>query len=272
MENDIIYHYTSVDGLKGILNSSGVKLWMTDTRFLNDKEEIAHGVKLVSLLIQKYHKNNYHDLSEAPSNTEFLARILHEIEERKFYSVSFSSEIEQLSQWLAYCPAQGGYAIGFDKELLKKHIEAIEGNYCIHPVNYFDNLDSLHKKVYSITSNYVSINKSNWTKRDLDIYDLVPEIEQFIATSKQSCFKTENEVRVYTSKLKNQNNYIVEFYNKGSITAPYTPLEVDKDLIKEVVIGPMQHQDLAEIALEEFKKVNNYDFTILKSKIPYRGY
>lgn len=272
MANDIIYHYTSVDGLKGILNSSAVKLWMTDSRFLNDKDEIRHGVNLVSSLIKKYHPNHHQSVSEIPSHAEFLAQILREIEEKKFYSVSFSSEIEQLSQWLAYCPAQGGYAIGFDRELLKKHIEAIEGNYRIHPVNYFDNLDSLHKKVYSITSSYVSINKINWTERNLDIYDLVSEIERFIATSKQSCFKTENEVRAYTSKLKNQNNYTIAFYNKGSITAPYTPLEVDKDLIKEVVIGPMQHQDLAEIGLEEFKKVNNYDFTILKSKIPYRGY
>ncbi|MDD9308408.1 DUF2971 domain-containing protein [Aeromonas hydrophila] len=272
MENDIIYHYTSVDGLKGILSSSGVKLWMTDSRFLNDKEEITHGINLVSLLIQKYPPNNHRKFSDVPSNTDILAHVLHEIAERKFYSVSFSSEIEQLSQWLAYCPVQGGYAIGFNKELLKKHVEAIEGNYCLHKVNYFDDIESLQKKVYDITSNYVSINKHNWTERDLHVYGLVPEIEQFIATSKQSCFETENEVRVYTSKLKNQNNYIVEFYNKGCITAPYTPLELDKDLIKEVVIGPMQHQDLAEIALEEFKKVNNFDFTILKSKIPYRGY
>ncbi|MFM4856974.1 DUF2971 domain-containing protein [Aeromonas hydrophila] len=272
MENDIIYHYTSVDGLKGILSSSGVKLWMTDSRFLNDKEEITHGINLVSLLIQKYHSNNHHKFSEALSNTDILAHVLHEIAERKFYSVSFSSEIEQLSQWLAYCPAQGGYAIGFNKESLKEHVDAIEGNYCIHNVNYFNDIESIHKKIYDITSNYVSINRDNWTKRDLDIYGLVPDIEQFIATSKQSCFKTENEVRVYTSKLKTQNNYIIEFYNKGSIIVPYTPLEIDKNLIKEVVIGPMHHQDLAEIALEEFKNINNYNFTILKSKIPYRGY
>ncbi|WP_368165762.1 DUF2971 domain-containing protein [Aeromonas sp. R9-1] len=272
MSDDTIYHYTSVDGLKGILDPNGVKLRMTDSRFLNDKEEIHHGVKLVSFLIQQHSPDNNHNNSKIPSNIEFLTRALHEIASRKFYSVSFSSEIKQLSQWLAYCPAQGGYAIGFHKELLKEHVQTLAENYHFHPVNYFNDIESLKRKIYDITSNYISINKHNWTRRDIEIYDLIPEIEMIIATSKQSCFETENEVRVYASRLPIQNSFKIEFYNKGSVITPYTPLEIKKSLIKEVVIGPMQHQELAEIALEEFKRVNNYDFTICKSTIPYRGY
>jgi hypothetical protein len=38
-----LYHYTSVDGLLGILRSK--RIWATDIRFLNDRSEFFHAME-----------------------------------------------------------------------------------------------------------------------------------------------------------------------------------------------------------------------------------
>ncbi|MBV9828477.1 MAG: hypothetical protein JO001_22845 [Alphaproteobacteria bacterium] len=40
-----IYHYTSLAGLQGIIMESG--FWASDNRFMNDAEEMRHGVRLI---------------------------------------------------------------------------------------------------------------------------------------------------------------------------------------------------------------------------------
>jgi hypothetical protein len=62
-----IYHYTNSNGLLGILNSK--KLWLTEFSYMNDPDEIQHGmkkyyervlVKLIEILeSKKYDSNSY---------------------------------------------------------------------------------------------------------------------------------------------------------------------------------------------------------------------
>ena len=270
MSKDIVYHYTSADGLRGILNSKSVCLRMTDSRFLNDKEEITHGSQLVKKLIDEYDNNPEATLPGIPSHTEFMSMLLGSIADRSFYSTSFSSETEQLSQWLSYCPQQGGYAIGFDKQQLSNYFCEKENEIHFSPVNYVNNLNDLIKQINHIKYNYSSINVINRVNRDVSMYDLVPKIEHALATSKQSHFKSENEVRAYLVKSPGEKNNNLEFFTKGSVLVPYNPLNIPKEIVTQVIIGPMQHQELAMIALNEFKRVSNYDFSILKSNIPFR--
>ncbi|MCY9822658.1 DUF2971 domain-containing protein [Aeromonas media] len=269
MSKDIVYHYTSADGLRGILNSKSVCLRMTDSRFLNDKEEITHGSQLVKKLIDEYDNNPEATLPGIPSHTEFMSMLLGSIADRSFYSTSFSSETEQLSQWLSYCPQQGGYAIGFDKQQLKNYLRGEGNDIHFSSVNYVNDLDDLIKQINQIKYSY-TINIHNRITRDLSMYNLVPQIQHVLATSKQSYFKSENEVRAYLVKSPGDKNNNLEFFTKGSVLVPYNPLNIPKEIITQVIIGPMQHQELAMIALNEFKRVNNYDFSILKSNIPFR--
>lgn len=270
MGSNIIYHYTSAEGLRGILSGEQVCLRMTDTRFLNDKEEIAHGNQLVRNVIEKQNAKAEPTLPGIPSHTEFMSMLLGSVSKRVFYSVSFSSEIEQLSQWLSYCPQQGGYAIGFNKEKLEEHLKQSEKEMIFSPVNYVDDIEELIKQRNKIQHQYSSVNLSNRVSRDLSMYELVPEIERVLATSKQSHFTSENECRVYAVKVDGETKNNLEFFNKGSVLVPYIPLKIPKSIITQIIVGPMQHQELAAIALNDFKRVNQYEFTILKSKIPFR--
>lgn len=109
----VLYHYTSADGMAGILNSQS--LWMTDIRYMNDLSELQYAT---ALLIQR--------LERRMSVTGVTARrraFLRSCTERldsllafgpAVFSASFCEDGNLLSQWRAYRGRGGGYAVGFD--------------------------------------------------------------------------------------------------------------------------------------------------------------
>jgi hypothetical protein len=106
----ILYHYTSADGLTGILSSRS--LWLTDLRYMNDLSELQYARDLITARIQIR--------EQAASLTEvqraFLSRVTPTFDrpDRNIFAASFCEERNLLSQWRAYRGRGGGYAIGFD--------------------------------------------------------------------------------------------------------------------------------------------------------------
>ena len=51
-EEDVLYHYTSISALNGILTSRNV--WASDCRFLNDQKEL---INAIDIFINKFDGN-----------------------------------------------------------------------------------------------------------------------------------------------------------------------------------------------------------------------
>ena len=113
----LLYHYTDVAGLIGILNTGSLRA--TNLRFMNDAKELSHAWELMRQV-----------LTEAESKAELPAQVELVQELRRvtsvplggypdFYSVSFSADGDLLSQWRGYGSDGGGYAIGFDSARLE---------------------------------------------------------------------------------------------------------------------------------------------------------
>jgi hypothetical protein len=114
----LLYHYTTADGLKGIIEQN--ELWATSAYFLNDSAEITYGYGLLREVLDEWIAAN-----PRPQNSMYfeLARDLH----RSFgqdlvhkiidpiYLACFCEVDNLLSQWRAYGPA-GGYSLGFKVE------------------------------------------------------------------------------------------------------------------------------------------------------------
>ena len=151
-KHDVLYHYTSEDGLKGILESQC--LWATHYSHLNDTTEIGHfrgelkkrlRPRLKKEIREQYRKNSrikrniqeLGGLSKVTDNTvdEFVDRFFNvTFNPRKRgiticepFITSFCSHIADdederenglLSQWQSY--GKGGYAIVFDTLELSK--------------------------------------------------------------------------------------------------------------------------------------------------------
>jgi hypothetical protein len=153
---DKIFHYTSVEGAFGILESKN--LFATDIRYLNDISELDHfkGFILQRLNVLLDSLAPHTDVSTITNLREFSAQISYSIvsdleELFDIYTVSFSvpqSEFEAenglLSQWRSY-GVDGGVILEFDRKSLVESLEkqaskAVRNLYKYKMVTYGDDV------------------------------------------------------------------------------------------------------------------------------------
>lgn len=118
----MLYHYTSIEGLKGILDSSS--LWFTDGKFLNDSTEFIHGIeKIRKCAIDIKNKNN-DTINKKDIDNFFdtkvdllIEKIGKKIENTFVLSASVNNDLLML--WSNYAK-YAGYNIGIDFKKLKQ--------------------------------------------------------------------------------------------------------------------------------------------------------
>jgi hypothetical protein len=112
----LLWHYTDAGGLMGILEHES--LWATQTSFLNDSTELAHGIHLATKTLASYSARQVKEVT-----ARFLGRLVDPEQaalagwlDRNLdvYVVCFCGDGDLLSQWRAYAGGDdaGGYAIG----------------------------------------------------------------------------------------------------------------------------------------------------------------
>ena len=112
----VIYHYTDVSGLHGILQSN--RLWASAAYYLNDSSEIEYGCKLALEAIAVWKDVNQRIQSFAVDALRGLESIFSHPLSRisrsaTIYVTCFCENDNLLSQWRAYGQA-GGYSLGFE--------------------------------------------------------------------------------------------------------------------------------------------------------------
>lgn len=154
-----LYHYTSIEGLYGILDKQ--QLWLTHAGYLNDTEEFVYGLSVIIEEMREYRSEintriqaGESELGELVAyidgalNMFDFAKLLNSDDisfngmskDEKLLLVSsfqdiitpfvscLSMERDQLSQWRGY--ARGGYAIRFNAETLQStmYLSGGDGN------------------------------------------------------------------------------------------------------------------------------------------------
>lgn len=108
-KNFVLYHYTTADGLKGIVEND--ELWATSAYYLNDSTEIMYGYQLIDEALGVWRtKVNSPEDSMAGGLVYSLERQFgHDYLERNIitiitpiYLTCFCEEDDLLSQWRAY--------------------------------------------------------------------------------------------------------------------------------------------------------------------------
>lgn len=120
-EAEILYHYTSAEGLLGILGSGIIRA--SDARFSNDWMEFEHGLKLLDMLLEDM---------KSSINMKIEKEILIKMQEvgnllrnnlQSAYVFALTEKDDDLSQWRGYTPFEGGYAIGLSTKLLSNIVD-----------------------------------------------------------------------------------------------------------------------------------------------------
>jgi hypothetical protein len=147
--SDLVYHYTTAEGLKGIIENRCI--WATNVNFLNDISEYHHGVDIVREEIKEYEVKP-ETLLAAKIEPTSLARwigkgiIIGNIQQElrrtdyslwTFVASFFDSPAptteatttdagDILEQWRAYSRDSVGFSVGFDKSALEQHVSGYD--------------------------------------------------------------------------------------------------------------------------------------------------
>ena len=117
-----IYHYTSPEGLQGIIESN--KLRFTNRIYLNDKMEGKHALDLLVQAYDEIIEDMHPDKEEAIKQIKDYKENKIEKHGFKIFQCSFSCDKDNLSLWNYYTKDRSikGYNINFSsKELCKKN-------------------------------------------------------------------------------------------------------------------------------------------------------
>lgn len=279
--NNKLFHYTSLQGLDGIIKSSS--LWATDSRFLNDSSEIKDGVNALSRHLKPF-KNLYGLLS---SHWELL------LNQAQPHVISFCSEGDLLSQWRAYANEAEGYCIEFDTSdsRLSACIDSTVVIGDLIPVTYENSskqeiisevLVLLKASLANYDINIQKLDELSETRRDVISGLIISTFSLALTSFKDSGFAEEKEWRIIITPNPPQLNNLQRFRSYNNAFIPYIEaifLQDDEDRlfrrkhlpIKSICLPPASGK-VSKLGLEMFLESNSYNDTkIIKSSIPLRN-
>lgn len=278
--NSSLYHYTSGDGLIGILQNKC--LWATDINFLNDHREFELG----SNLINDYFKNivmdhldshnintggrlSFDDFSKKspPELASVMPNMCHT-------TISFTTKFDCLRHWISYCNSKTGYCIEFNKKALSQQLkdndllisEIVDVNYIdLNKDNFQSEIDftNVSTSMSSLTANLKE--DTNTVNTGTLQYQFIKAISEYVlksASIKSLEWSDEAESR-FIGSIKNDGLSLQErlsFREKSGVLIPYIACNIGLDTIDSITIGPSSNPDLAEKGLLSLRKSLKADF------------
>lgn len=252
--SQIVYHYTDLNAFISIIGRKCITLRATNCLYLNDSNEIKEGTESIKRVENK-------EISDAAF--------------RNYYLTSFSKQSDCLSMWGMYAANGGGCAIGFDLDIISKSYNGIIN--CTYGKKEIDNnLSNYANLLRNGVSAFFPANGGATTIKKNTGEELEGMLTNlYIATclgSKNENYRFEDEIRCYISN--NDNKKDVCFKVKNGIIIPFINVEIPKEALKSIVIGPTNKSALTMQSMMHLLVINGYDWhqiLISMSKVPYRG-
>lgn len=290
-EERILYHYTSGESLKGIIEDEELRI--TKSEFLNDKGEIKYTHSTILKIIDEFMASN-------PSEEEdgFKSLIERGIDEEVFladsYVMPFSTNKDSNLLWSNYAN-NDGYNIGFRypdiEEILNLNINGSKDKFLDQGAVVLSNnviydedkqKEYLSREIICMYKIYIYCKKNEQLDKFFE-YISKNKVNIFLHSLffKASCFKQEEEFRIVImpgNKEKSANSLKCRFTN--GVFIPYFKSSIINNSsgkirlpIESITIGPKNNLDIAENGLRYFLNLNCLDeesVKIKKSNIPYR--
>lgn len=275
-----LYHYTSSQGLLGILGSNN--FWATNIQYCNDSSEVKYGSELIKEIINEklLHVTNDH-------TKVFLERTLRGFNPfsngfADIYITCFCEESNLLSQWRGYANNGGGYSIGINTH---RALNVRDRNYFILKVIYDEVLQ--RKLVSDSIDSIVQTFESCVTSTNAE--DLIPSfcsfftnnIGEFLIMFKHPNFSEEKEWRLVSIKTSlNRDEWIndIKFRLGGNKLIPYIELSIvpfsginlGKLPLLNITFGPTLPPELTTKSLHLLLRKHDYHhIEVRSSNIPY---
>lgn len=280
---DRIYHYTSLEGLMGILTSKEV--WMTNSNFLNDISELTYFKTLTEeaknsfekKLLSKYsneeiNKNNLFILFNELFDEAVVKRFEDPTENFEVYVMSLTENKDSLTLWGNYAKGKG-YNICFNTKTLVSEVDKIGAGYVVYGNVIYDRERQLQTLSDTLVKTFELIINKDFEIQELKKHLLSYFNSLIISYSiffKNNSFAPEEEFRI---AFTTYDNVDVLFRTNGEVIIPYITMKFEKSDIKGIVIGPKNNSDIAENGVKTYLKKSNYnleEILVKKSEVPLR--
>lgn len=287
--DSMLYHYTSAEGLVGILNGEA---WVTERHFLNDPSEFSVATDVFLEVAEKH----IHDkerlarfrkaiLNEA-ARCERFGELGEDLAFSGYYVMSFCLEDDSALLWSEYSDFQG-YCLGvelgslidsfganriymhgkviYDHDVQVELIEkVVQGEYIDSPrfpeLNSWDDFDEPRSEDAKYIISFLNL--------DCSTYNMF---------FKKQCFEGEQEYRVVFSHIHDggrvgpEERYPVDFRIKDGMLIPFVKMPFDAmGSVKSITIGAKNTSDIAGVGLRYFLRSKNMSVDVRKSGIPLR--
>lgn len=272
--DNYIYHYTSLEGLKSIMQNAN--LWFSDIDYLNDESEVKYGYKLVTDYLEenesKYSKDFIRALQKFCSFDSVLYKKNKEKFHVRYFVLSFSTVDDSLPMWNYYSKNQNflGFSIQFKRKQLVQKIKS-NTNLELFQGAVIYNKQEQQKCIKKIISDVYELYFTDQIE-NLRNYTLPLCIGLFVLSLfiKNSCFMHEKEYRIVIPIFES-DNMNVEFRICNNLLIPYISMKFAKSALTQVRLSPTQKSELIKSSLEDFSKKFKYrNVDILPSDIPLR--
>lgn len=292
---NLLYHYTSSEGLIGILTTR--RIWATDIKYLNDSAEHDYALELVkSWINQKYMTDDY----DSPISW-LLGRELYGLSTPLVYVTSFSEIGDLLSQWRDYCPPTGGFALGFDEQQLKEYCKShdLDLGECIYDLaDHEELLQKVVDKSYSAFREH-KIDREAYKKlsskkqvdveleRLITLFDkkgtlneetmkivsgFLNELLEIAPRIKHPSFSEECEWRLIAKDHLSYGRNTA-YRSSQSLVIPYVEIgPLEPVTFSQIVVGPCPQMELSVRSVERFAQhVLGRKIEVVRSNTPYRS-
>lgn len=270
-----MYHYTDLNAAKSITENAQV--WLTDYRFLNDKEEFSKGYDVLLDALDDYHdyKGHYPNefIDDIGKAVEFIrGEGFQALDRNNIFVSSFSRIPDLLGQWRSY----GMYCLELDEYSFR------DDKVMVLDCHYLHHQNDARDYARSLINDYIfPVLVEVWSKDKSAVsLELISLIDIYALSFKHLAFDDESEIRFVISCAPDDER--INFRVRGNLLIPYISLAFEPRLLKSITVGPIDNQELACDSMAMFagkvsSKVkqnhgdDDYKLVVEKSSIPYRN-
>ena len=246
-----IFHYTTKAGLQGILGTG--TLWFTDLFSLDDPTELQYGLSHLKGVLERNFSGQILRIREFVPMFEAIFPLNTISRLADYFSCSFSTVDDDLSQWMTYSDHGKGYALEFDGRAFQKVFVLVAGryagaNFANFPVDYRQEVLEFWLSEL-VDAMLVSFRQSKGyypgkvqQKFMLELGAHLATWAPFIALGfKYPKFETQNEYRFLQMYLRNQRPSDIHIRVQDGKSVKYRKLHwlsSTVPILKSVTIGP----------------------------------
>lgn len=266
IEPKSINHYTDLNGFIGIIGKS--QLWASNVAYLNDREELEHGIKCAEKALAGLLKDRRLAVWKEPIKEAVIS--VKEGLMPNTYATCFCTKPDLLSQWRGYGGQKQGVGLTFDIEGLKSLLPSKKSY--LTPVTYGvvtgkqGIAAGLHEHLSGIAAEMLD-GLDEIGKADEAFQALCKLIPKF----KHIGFKPESEWRIVVQQDTIRDS--VQYRAAGNVIVPYITIgsEGASLPLKAVKIGPGSDTELTRKSVHQFLRAKGYhNVPVEVSRVPFR--